>query len=170
MFIAGLNVTRLSRWRASRRLCMRMMNGPPNRLPCVPKSMPCYVLIWRISPSHNRRYCTYALGTVCAVPRLLGDWTRAREPCACCSRVPSIFYVEPTKSRRKERARMSKQDEPFFPERVDEQIDALAHTLPGETPASSSARLVSNLHQICGEETELVERGWMRLPDHAQET
>ncbi len=64
---------------------------------------------------------------------------------------------------------MSKQDEPFFPERVDEQIDALAHTLPGETPASSSARLVSNLHQICGEETELVERVWMRLTEHAQE-
>ena len=58
---------------------------------------------------------------------------------------------------------MSKQDEQFFPERVDGQIEALSYVELEDTSSSSSARLVSNLRQVYEEDTEIVEQVWARL-------
>jgi outer membrane protein assembly factor BamB len=64
---------------------------------------------------------------------------------------------------------MSKQDEQFFPERVDGQIEALSYVEPEDTSSSSSARLVSNLHQVYEEDTEIVEQVWARLTERTAE-
>jgi hypothetical protein len=47
---------------------------------------------------------------------------------------------------------MSKNDEPFYPEHLDEQIEALSTVPPEETSSSSSAHLVSHLRQVYQED------------------
>lgn len=59
---------------------------------------------------------------------------------------------------------MSKQDDQFQPEQVDEQIETLAHL--GNSSALPEAHLVSDLHQVYGEEHEITERVWERLNRH----
>ncbi|MBA2288216.1 MAG: hypothetical protein H0W02_22300 [Ktedonobacteraceae bacterium] len=59
---------------------------------------------------------------------------------------------------------MSKQDDQFLPEQVDEQIETLAHL--GNSSTLPEALLVSNLDQIYGEEHEIAERVWVRLNRH----
>ena len=59
---------------------------------------------------------------------------------------------------------MSKQDDQFLPEQVDEQIETLAHL--ENSSALPEARLVSNLHQIYNEEHEIAEQVWVRLNRH----
>lgn len=60
---------------------------------------------------------------------------------------------------------MSKYDEPFRPEQVDEQIEALVYS--EERSAPSNARLVSQLHQMYDEESEIVAQVWARLSRQA---
>lgn len=62
---------------------------------------------------------------------------------------------------------MSKQDEPFRPEQVDEQIEMLSLSPTSDASAASNARLVSELHQVYAEDTEIVEQVWTRLAEHA---
>ncbi len=64
---------------------------------------------------------------------------------------------------------MSKHDEQFFPERVDEQIEALSYVQPEDTSSSSSTRLVSNLRQVYEEDSEIVEQVWALLTAHTSE-
>jgi outer membrane protein assembly factor BamB len=64
---------------------------------------------------------------------------------------------------------MSKQDDLFRPDRVDEQIETLSHEQGGDMPSPSSARLVSNLRQVCEEDTGIVEQVWVRLGERAAE-
>jgi outer membrane protein assembly factor BamB len=60
---------------------------------------------------------------------------------------------------------MSKFDEQFLPERVDEQIDALAHS--GEDIAQSpGSRLLAELQAIYQEDEEIVRLVWKRLAGH----
>ncbi len=59
---------------------------------------------------------------------------------------------------------MSKQDDQFLPEQVDEQIETLAHLEKSST--LPEARLASDLHQIYDEEHEIAERVWVRLNRH----
>lgn len=59
---------------------------------------------------------------------------------------------------------MSKQDDQFPPEQVDEQIETLAHL--ENSPALPEARLASDLHQVYEEEHEIAERVWVRLNKH----
>lgn len=59
---------------------------------------------------------------------------------------------------------MSKQDDQFLPEQVDEQIETLAHL--GNSSALPEARLTSDLHHIYAEEHEIAERVWVRLNSH----
>lgn len=59
---------------------------------------------------------------------------------------------------------MSKQDDQFLPEQVDEQIETLAHL--GNSSALPEARLASDLHQVYDEEHEIAERVWVRLNRH----
>ena len=59
---------------------------------------------------------------------------------------------------------MSKQDDHFLPEQVDEQIETLAHL--GNSSALPEARLASDLHQVYDEEHEIAERVWVRLNRH----
>lgn len=56
---------------------------------------------------------------------------------------------------------MSKQDDQFLPEHVDEQIETLAHLRNSST--LPEARLTSDLHQIYDEEHEIVEQVWVHL-------
>lgn len=56
---------------------------------------------------------------------------------------------------------MSKQDDQFLPERVDEQIETLAHL--GNSSALPEARLTSDLHQVYDEERDIAEQVWIRL-------
>lgn len=58
---------------------------------------------------------------------------------------------------------MSKHDDQFLPEQVDEQIDALERTPEDDLARSFDARLVANLHQICTEDSELLKRVRTRL-------
>jgi outer membrane protein assembly factor BamB len=62
---------------------------------------------------------------------------------------------------------MSKQDEAFLPERVDEQIETLSGRRIGDAAAASSAHLVSDLRQVYEEDSEIVEQVWARLAEHA---
>jgi outer membrane protein assembly factor BamB len=62
---------------------------------------------------------------------------------------------------------MSKQDDLFRPERVDEQIETFSHAQTGDMPSSSTARLVSNLLQLYEEDTGIVEQVWGRLAERA---
>jgi len=65
---------------------------------------------------------------------------------------------------------MSKQDEQFLPELVDEQIEALAYVRLEDTISSSSARLLSNLRQVYEEDTEeIVEQVWALLSERLAE-
>ncbi|HEY7414809.1 MAG TPA: hypothetical protein VH593_06430 [Ktedonobacteraceae bacterium] len=59
---------------------------------------------------------------------------------------------------------MSKYDDQFQPEQVDEQIETLAHL--GNSSALPEAHLVSDLHQIYDEEHEIAERVRVRLNRH----
>lgn len=59
---------------------------------------------------------------------------------------------------------MSKQDDHFLPEQVDEQIETLAHLKNSST--LPEALLVSDLDQIYGEEHATAERVWERLNRH----
>jgi hypothetical protein len=59
---------------------------------------------------------------------------------------------------------VSKQDDQFLPEQVDEQIETLAHL--GNSSTLPEALLVSNLHQIYDEEYEIAERVWVHLNRH----
>lgn len=61
---------------------------------------------------------------------------------------------------------MSKQDEQFRPELLDEQIETL-YVQPEDS--SASARLVSDLYQISKEDSEIVEQVWTRLTEHIAE-
>lgn len=56
---------------------------------------------------------------------------------------------------------MSKQDDRFLPEQVDEQIETLAHL--ENSSSLPQARLTSDLHQVYTEENEIAERVWERL-------
>jgi hypothetical protein len=56
---------------------------------------------------------------------------------------------------------MTKQDDQFLPEQVDEQIETLAHLQKSST--LPEARLAADLHQIYAEEHEIAERVWVRL-------
>jgi hypothetical protein len=59
---------------------------------------------------------------------------------------------------------MSKHNNQFLPEHVDEQVEALSRPQMGtEHGPSVSSRLVANLHQIYQEETEIDEQVWARL-------
>ncbi len=60
---------------------------------------------------------------------------------------------------------MSKHDEPFRPEQVDEQIEALVYV--EERSALSNACLISQLHQVYDEESEIVAQVWERLSSQA---
>ncbi|MBV9228888.1 MAG: hypothetical protein JOZ18_06215, partial [Chloroflexi bacterium] len=60
---------------------------------------------------------------------------------------------------------MSKQDDPFQPEQVDEQIESLAHL--EHSSSLPEARLASDLRQVYAEEHEIVERVWTHLSSHA---
>ncbi|MGH2479715.1 MAG: hypothetical protein ACRDHW_08685, partial [Ktedonobacteraceae bacterium] len=62
---------------------------------------------------------------------------------------------------------MSKQDGLFRPERVDEQIEALAGV--EESSAASNAHLISKLYQVYDEESEIVEQVWARLSKQARQ-
>lgn len=59
---------------------------------------------------------------------------------------------------------MSKQDDQFLPERVDEQIETLAHLR--NSSALPEARLASDLRQVYDEEHEIAERVLIRLNRH----
>lgn len=59
---------------------------------------------------------------------------------------------------------MSKQDNQFLPERIDEQIETLAHSR--NSSALPEARLASDLHQIYDEEHEIAEQVLIRLNRH----
>lgn len=56
---------------------------------------------------------------------------------------------------------MSKQDDQFLPEHVDEQIETFAHL--GNSSTLPEARLSSDLHQIYDEEHEIAEQVWVHL-------
>ena len=58
---------------------------------------------------------------------------------------------------------MSKQEEPFLPERVDEQIEALDTMQVDTTPAYPNARLIEQLYQMYSDDSEVVEHVWTRL-------
>src|SRR5215472_3590582 len=58
---------------------------------------------------------------------------------------------------------MSKHDEPFLPERLDEQIEALASVEPEEAALSSNTHLVSQLRQVYQEDTQSVAKVWAHL-------
>ncbi len=62
---------------------------------------------------------------------------------------------------------MSKRDEHFVPEQVDEQIDAL--TQLGKTSPSPTARLVANLRVVYQEDEEIVKQVWTRLAQPDEE-
>jgi hypothetical protein len=63
---------------------------------------------------------------------------------------------------------VSKQDDQFLPEQVDEQIETLAHLEKNST--LPEARLASDLHQIYDEEHEIAEHVWVRLNGRITQT
>lgn len=71
---------------------------------------------------------------------------------------PLTRSLRATSGRRRES--MSEHNEPFLPERVDEQIDALTWPVAQPTPR---ARLISNLRAAYSEDTEIVEQVRVRL-------
>src|SRR5690349_16641792 len=61
---------------------------------------------------------------------------------------------------------MSKEDNLFQPEQIDEQITQLTSSQQ-QLPQAPDAHLISNLRQIYTEDDEIVERVWSRLKDQA---
>lgn len=62
---------------------------------------------------------------------------------------------------------MSKDDELFQPEQVDEQIEQLASPQPQQAPLSSDARLIHSLRQLYAEDQAIVEHVWTNLSTQA---
>jgi outer membrane protein assembly factor BamB len=64
---------------------------------------------------------------------------------------------------------MSKQDNPFRPEYIDEQIEQFSREQATHTPFSSGARLISDLHAAHKEDAEIVKQVWGRLAARSAE-
>ncbi|MDQ2905021.1 MAG: PQQ-binding-like beta-propeller repeat protein [Chloroflexota bacterium] len=64
---------------------------------------------------------------------------------------------------------MSKQDDLFRPERIDEQIELLSDKQTEDRSFSSGAHLISDLRLIYEEDNEIVDQVWERLVERAPE-